>query len=167
MAPNWQDDCRRLAGPRVVVVGVGNRDRGDDGAGCAVAEGLAEGGRVVAFDCGNAPENYLSRIAEAAPNDVVFVDAADVGDRPGAVRLLHGDHLQSQSLSTHAAGLATLADFLTRECGATCWLLAIQPGELGPSRHLSPAVQAAVDEIVASPVWADVGQAGARHASGS
>ena len=104
------------AGPITVVLGVGNRDRGDDGVGSVVAAELsrrqsADGSEksvvsgkelpttdcslltphsspaTAVLDCGVAPENYLSRVAAMHPRHVVFIDAADFGAPPGSIRL--------------------------------------------------------------------------------
>jgi hydrogenase maturation protease len=150
----WERDCLRLFGPRTVVAGVGNRDRGDDGVGPVVAGALSRAGQVIAFDCGVAPENYLGRIAALDPTDVVFIDAADLGAAAGTVRLLGRDYLQVLSPSTHAAGLAHAAAFLAEACAARCYLLAVQPAGTASGAELSAEVRDAVTRILASPVWA-------------
>jgi hydrogenase 3 maturation protease len=149
----WEAECLRLLGPRPVVAGVGNRDRGDDGVGPVVAEGLRRAGLVAAFDCGTAPENYLGPIVALNPTDVIFVDAADLDSSPGTVRLFGAEQLRMQAPSTHAAGLPHGATFLAKACAAACRLLAVQPADTKGCSGLSPPVRAAADRILASPVW--------------
>ena len=105
------------------------------------------------FDCGQVPENYLGKVARLAPNDILFVDAADLGEDPGSIALLSGEDLTTQAVSTHSAGLAPAIEFLRIVLGVRCRLLAVQPGRLAPRSGLSVPVRLAVGRIVTSPAW--------------
>ena len=126
-------------GRRTMVVGVGNRLRGDDAVGSLLAERLR--GRLVArvVDAETVPENYLHVLCEAAPEVVLFVDAAAHGGRPGAWCLAPPDELASRSSSTHAMSLLLLAQALEAH-GIVCRLIGIQPGRTGLGAPLTPAV---------------------------
>jgi len=153
---SWEDSLRRAVGPRCVVLGIGNRLRGDDAAGCLVAEALMQRGFGRVLDCGETPENYLGKVAESEPSDVLFVDAVDFDAEPGTVWLFGAESFQVQSLSTHSAGLGPLVDFLRGSCGAVCRVLAVQPAGLARGADLSEPVREAVERIVASDVWGDL-----------
>jgi len=154
--PGWQQELRRNVRGALVVLGVGNRERGDDGAGPEVAERLAARGLACAFDCGTAPENYVAQVEALGAAHVVFVDAADLGAAAGTVAFMPAGELPVQSVSTHSAGLAPLVEFLEAGCGARCWLLAIQPEHVAQGRGLSGPVGAAVQQITSSPVWREL-----------
>ena len=81
----WEQQILEHLGPGAVIVGIGNRDKGDDGAGPIVAERLASRGVERALDCGGVPENYVSRIARLEPTDVILVDAVDFDKPPGSI----------------------------------------------------------------------------------
>lgn len=135
-----------LAG-RVCVLGIGNRDRCDDGVGSLIAERLA--GRISAptFDAGAVPENYLEKVARLRPDTILIVDAADFGGAPGEIRVLDTNTVAPAALSTHALSLRMAAQFLKARTGARLALLAIQPADIGPGAHLSDAVSRAVGVI--------------------
>ncbi len=135
-----------LAG-RVCVLGVGNRDRRDDGAGSLVAERLAGGTTAPTFDAGAVPENYLEKVARLRPDTILIVDAADFGGAPGEARVLDPNTVAPAGLSTHALSLGMTAQFLEARTGARLVLLAIQPTDIGPGRGLSDAVFRAVRMI--------------------
>ncbi len=180
----WEQKILRRVGRRFVVLGIGNRARGDDGVGSIVAEQLGEQSLCTAFDCAGVPENYLGRVARLHPTDIIFVDAVDFGGAAGSIELIEGVGLPVQSPSSHSAGLGPLVDFFSRSLGASCWLLAVQPAQLACrrpaclSRHtvgmeassgdgwrtlgqgLSQPVQEAVEAIVSSPVWAEMARQG-------
>lgn len=85
---------------KVVVMGVGNPLRGDDGAGPMVI-GEAESERCKAWEEGSgmesyespilinaedSPEAHLEEIRRLKPDLVVIIDAVDFGGKPGEVR---------------------------------------------------------------------------------
>ena len=152
LAP-WERAILADLRPPLVIMGLGNPDREDDGAGVVIARRLLADGLAGVFDCGQVPENYLGKVARLAPNDVLFVDAADLGEDPGSIALLSGDDLATQAVSTHSAGLAPAVEFLRMGLGVRCRLLAVQPACLGTQRGLSSPVRLAAERIVTSPVW--------------
>ena len=169
---------------RVCVVGIGNRLAGDDGAGSAVAERLADGlrsptarcaesdarvgllaGRVAGrvIDAGIAPENHLEPIVRSGADTILLFDAVDFGGEPGSVRLLDPRALAGGGLSTHALSLRLVCEYLCARSPARVVLLGIQPGQLRLGRALSDAVASAV-EAVASRLVALLGAAPAPSA---
>jgi len=139
---------------RALVIGVGNRDRGDDGAGLEVARRLHERclpGTVVCERDGRASD--LMEALRAAPA-VVVVDAA-VGGEPGTYRRLeaHRERIPAALLrtTTHSWGLAEAIE-LTRALGELPPHLVIyavfgRAFETGEP-HLSPEVESAVARVV-------------------
>ncbi|KPL79241.1 hypothetical protein ADN00_04315 [Ornatilinea apprima] len=143
-APNQPD-------PRVVILGVGNELNGDDRAGVAVAEFLQaqlNNPRFLVLNGGNAPENYVGKVIKFAPQVVLLIDAADLGEPPGAVRLVEWDETQGLSASTHSLPPSVMAKYLIAELGCQVLVLAIQAGSLELMQPLTPPVAQAVGEIV-------------------
>jgi hydrogenase 3 maturation protease len=139
----------RVRGRRVAVVGVGNRLRGDDGAGSQVGERLRAQCPAPVFDAGTVPENFLGVLIEFDPEVVVFVDAADHGGTPGSCCVAPPAALAARHASTHAPSLRLLAQILEAR-GIDCWLLGIQPASTAPGTELSPAVAAGVGAAAAA-----------------
>jgi len=135
----------------VLVVGIGNPDRGDDGAGPAVVDRLRsrlpEGVRVL--ECSGDVLDLIDQWTGFATT--LIVDATAPGGRAGRIRRLD---LVSQPLSadfsrnsTHAFGLAEtveLARTLDRLPGQLIAYL-IEGERFAIGAPLSPAVAAAVD----------------------
>jgi hydrogenase 3 maturation protease len=137
-----------LAGRKVVVVGIGNTLRGDDGAGSLVADRLRAWHPDVVFDAAQAPENYLAPIRRAAPDVVVLVDAADFGGRPGEVRTASAEDVEGSMMGTHAAPLSMFMRVLKEDTGADVMLLAVQAVTTELGGDLSDEVAGAVDGLV-------------------
>jgi hydrogenase maturation protease len=90
----------------MLVIGCGNRDRGDDGAGLMVAERLRELGVNVEVCTG---ESLALIEAWSRADDVILVDAVVTGARPGTVWLWDAQTAQvrgSLTTSTHGFGVA-------------------------------------------------------------
>ncbi|MDZ7373426.1 MAG: hydrogenase maturation protease [candidate division KSB1 bacterium] len=143
------DSLREWAGGKsVVVVGVGNELRGDDGAGVAVVRELQRKGlRAVA--AGETPELYTDVIKGLACPKVLFVDAVDLGKNPGDVALLRADELADNRWDAHRPSLSLVMRYLEQEGAGECLLLGIQPAQITFGQSMSAAVRTAVEQISA------------------
>jgi hydrogenase 3 maturation protease len=137
-----------LASGKVVVVGIGNTLRADDGAGSLVAERLRERYPDVVFDAAQAPENYLAPIRRADPDVVVLVDAADFGGSPGEVRAATADDVEGLMMGTHAAPLSMFMKVLGHETGADVRLVAVQAATTTLGADMTREVVDAVEYLV-------------------
>jgi hydrogenase maturation protease len=138
----------------VLVLGLGNPLRGDDGVGPRIIEELARRGLpegVTALDVGNAGLDLLN-VLEGWERAVI-VDAAEMGREPGCfvrftpdeVRLARSDDRHS----LHDAGLSealALADALGRTLPELV-IFGVQPAEVGWKAGLSSAVEAVIPAL--------------------
>ncbi|MEN6369446.1 MAG: hydrogenase maturation peptidase HycI [Thermotogota bacterium] len=133
---------------RVVVVGVGSTLRSDDAAGLRIAEALRTLAlpNVLVLFGDTAPENVTGEVRRARPSHVLFVDAADLGESPGSVRLLDAAEIGGMSSSTHTLPLGVIADYLTRDLGCRVLFLGLQPKSVAFGEGLSREVSSAVAE---------------------
>ena len=166
-APRESDPLRPLEGPeegrspaccaRLVrlLIGVGNPDRGDDGAGREVARRLA-GRNDCAFEVRECTGEATSLMnAWTGFDDVILVDACRGAGPPGSVHRIGPDEVDRvarlQHASTHSLGVAA-AIGLARALGTLPPLLviyAIEARHAGDGEGLSPEVDQAVHEVVA------------------
>lgn len=141
----------------VLIVGLGNPLRGDDGIGMRVAALLAQGELPPGVEVieGGTPGLGLVPVLEGRRR-VVLVDAADVGRGPGAfVRFtldearLVGDE---KHISIHDAGLrdALLLAAALGELPDEVVIVGVQPANVDWHEGLSPEVEASLPEIVAA-----------------
>ena len=130
--------------PPLTVVGVGNPMKGDDGFGPAVVAALPELEGVTCFDAGMAPENWLGPIARSKPASILVLDAADMGEPQGTLRLLAPDDLDAVATSTHGLPLGFFLGLLADRCDAPASVLAAQPASLALGAPISEPVQAAI-----------------------
>jgi hydrogenase 3 maturation protease len=138
---------QRLAGKKVLLLGVGNRLRGDDGVGSYLVKRLQKKVRIPLIDAGDVPENYIGPIEDSGANLVVVVDAADFGASPGAIALIEMTQLKDFGVSTHTANLALLFQVIPDDKRPDALLVAIQPGSTETGRGLSDAVRDSLDGL--------------------
>lgn len=147
----------------ILVIGIGNDQRGDDAAGLAVARALAAdpglAARVVEHDGEVAGLVELLGGARAA----VLADAAVSGGEPGTVQRLDataGPLPKTMfTWSTHALGLAEAVE-LARALGrlpALCWVYAVEARGFEHGDPMDPAVAHGV-EAAAHQIRADLAQ---------
>ena len=85
-----------LSGGKVLVIGVGNVFRSDDGVGVAVASRLRSHripGSVEVVEGGADPFGLMEPLARA--ERVILIDAVSMGAPPGTIRVFSGDRVES------------------------------------------------------------------------
>lgn len=128
--------------------------RSDDAAGVLVARALAgrewamDPDRFLILDAGHAPENRTGELRRFAPDVVIIIDAADIGETPGTVQLIPEQSIDGMSASTHSLPLSMLARYLKLEMNCEVMFLGIQPDSTEPGEIVSERVMQAMEEIV-------------------
>lgn len=134
------------------MIGIGNELRGDDLAGPTVVRGLQAltplSPTVLLLDAGMAPENFSGPIRRFAPDLVLLIDAAEMGEAPGTVCYVTWQETTGFSASTHTLPLYFLAQYLETELGCQVVVLGVQPENLDFGAPFSPIVQQAVNEVI-------------------
>jgi hydrogenase maturation protease len=140
--------------PSILVIGLGNPLRGDDGVGPRLVEELTRRGLppgVTALDAGTGGLDLLP-VLEGWQR-VVLVDAADVGREPGQFVRFTPEQVRlaqtTDHLSLHNAGLGeilALANALRRTLPHMV-VFGVQPAEVGWREGLSPAVETALPAL--------------------
>jgi hydrogenase 3 maturation protease len=144
----------RLRGT-VVIVGMGNTLRSDDGAGPRFIEMLSKKLHGAArfpvsvhlMNCHQTPENYIGPIAHLQPHTVVLVDCVSLGLLPGEIRIVKAGALLDQPPSTHTASPALFMNRLKQETGADVFMIAVQPATTSFGESLSMPVRHALTEL--------------------
>jgi hydrogenase 3 maturation protease len=160
-------DARLLA-----VLAMGNELRGDDAVALEVArllkqrghsssqkcEGAARNrvkgspsskveGNIVIFEAHTVPEAFVGPVCSAAPSHVLIVDAAELGDKPGAWRILEKEEIDDALVSTHHMPATAMAGEMERRCGAQVIFIGIQPKTRAVGVGLCSECEKAASEI--------------------
>ena len=141
------DRLNGLRGASVVIIGIGNELKGDDGVGPFLCHQLK--GRVAAklIDAGTVPENYIQPIIKAKPEKLLVVDAMEFGGEAGEVRIFEVGDISSVVMSTHSLSPRLFVDLIGREIEVEVLFLGIQPEQTRLGGGLSPEVESVGGEL--------------------
>jgi len=146
---------------KILIVGLGSAERGDDGVGLYIAKRLA---------CERLPENVevvlcesemdLLRLvgtlsvnkdgsADGLPCHVIFLDAVEFGGREGEIAFLGSEEIKSRfpQVSTHKISLSAIAKYIEANGKTSVWLIGIQVKNIRMASGLSPEVKEAADVL--------------------
>jgi hydrogenase maturation protease len=111
---------------KIVICGMGNINRGDDGFGPYVVACVKESKCIKTIDCNIYPENYLNKIVSTKPNLIVFLDT--IKKNASNIMLLKNEEILQHhpiSVSTHNLPFSSIYQFLRTNCDAEIFLLGI------------------------------------------
>ena len=142
-----------MTGEKIVILGIGNLLRGDDGVGVHTVRALGKMALppgIELVDGGTSPElfEYLDTAEK-----LVVIDAMDTSDRPGSIYRFRLDDLKNEPkgmASAHDIGLMSLINLsrLTGRRIPETVFIGIQPASLGWGIELSPSIEAKIPIIV-------------------
>jgi hydrogenase 3 maturation protease len=135
---------QRTQDKKVLILGIGNRLRGDDAVGSILAERLAKKLDIPIIDASDVPENYLGPIEASGADLVLVLDATDLGASPGDLSLIEMSQLKEVGISTHTANLALLFKVIPQSHRPDAVLVAIQPEQTEAGQGLSRSVDIAM-----------------------
>jgi hydrogenase 3 maturation protease len=157
LAKDKHDFCDELekwfAGAgKVVVAGIGNPIRTDDFVGVKIVQDLT--GKVPdsvqLIECETVPESFLEPMIEYNPTHVLLIDAAVMGLKPGAIRLIDPACVADvPAVTTHMLPLRIFCEYLTKMTGAKIALLLVEPENTEFGEGLTATAQAAAEKIEA------------------
>lgn len=111
-------------------------------------ECAADTDHLLILEGGQAPENLSGQLCKFAPDLVLFIDAADMGEKPSTVKWISENCIDGMSASTHSLPLSMLARYLTLELDCKVIFLGIQPQSNELGGMVSAEVRQAVKEVV-------------------
>lgn len=141
--------------PKVLIIGVGNRMRGDDAVGPLAIDKIKESRDLpkdwLLVDAGEVPENALGLVDKEKPDRVLLIDACDWDAEPGQVRFFTSDELEKlpiRMLSTHGLPLSFWVKMaLTDHPDLKIELLGVQAASLEFNSPLAPSVGIVLEGI--------------------
>lgn len=133
---------------KVVIVGIGNTMRADDGFGPALIDKIKGKLKAVCIDVGAVPENYSGKIIKENPDTILIIDALHLGKKAGEYEILKKDDIAKMGLSTHDISPNMFIDYLESQTQANIYFLGMQPKSLSLGKEMSNEVQRAIDELV-------------------
>lgn len=139
---------KTLKNRRVVLLGVGNTMRGDDGLGPELIKRLRNKTKAKLLDGGELPENYASAIIKHSPDCLVIIDAADLQQAPGHAAIIPENQITGTSFSSHKMPLTMLAAIIRQTLPEIkIIIIGVQPQSAQLAEAITPPVIAALNKL--------------------
>lgn len=137
---------------QIVILGIGNEFGGDDKLGLVAAQKLTQVlshiPGVEVLTVGTVPENFTGKLRKLSPSHIILIDAAEIGERAGTIKLIEPHKIEKQIPSTHNIPLYMLVEYLEQETGSKAIILGIQPKSLSCGTSVSGEVESSVNRLV-------------------
>jgi len=131
----------------IVIVGVGNLLRSDDGFGPRFVEKIKEHVNAVCIDAGSAPENYVGKIVKLKPDTILIVDAVYLDSQPGKYEILQKSDINKSGFTTHNLSPAMFIGFLEKEIKAKIYILGVQPENTSFGERISDKLEKTLNNL--------------------
>ena len=116
---------------KLIILGVGNELKSDDGVGPFIIKNLMaediESDRLLLIDAETVPENFTGKIRKENPSHVIIVDACLMGCKPGDIRIVDKDDFTNIGISTHSMSLSYFVKYLERDTDFKIIFVGIEP----------------------------------------
>jgi hydrogenase 3 maturation protease len=130
-----------------LLIGLGNRIRGDDGIGSILAERLKDKLGIDVIDAEMSVENYIGPVIKKIPDTVIIVDAINFNSEPGAICIYSDIEIPVNHFSTHGMSLQFLVDYLKNAGITSIILIGVQPQMTKLDSGMSTPVKEAMDKL--------------------
>ncbi len=143
-----------LPAKKMLVLGVGNPFRRDDGIGPAVISHLQSDKALEGVDLLDGGTDGLSLLEYIKEyENALIVDAVEMGMVPGEVRIFSPEEakltIRTDALSTHGFGLAEVIGLMeTLEITTNLCIIGIQAKDISFGEGLSPEISSKIEEIL-------------------
>lgn len=142
--PSIQAFLRECRNRKILIVGIGNIFRQDDGVGVYISGNINETRHITILNAEVSIENYIGKINSINPDILLMVDCMHMDMPPGGYRIVSLDDISDQTFNTHNISLSRLKDFFSMET----FVLGIQPGNISFGEDLTDAVQESARHII-------------------
>jgi hydrogenase 3 maturation protease len=142
---------------KILIIGLGNPIRGDDGLGVHITETLNSDNKLCypeILTCYNSPANYLGKIIEYKPDFIIFVDSIyHENFENGDVVIVNPNQiLEVESNSTHYQSYQTILQFVNSELRTVIdhIVVGINITQIKLEYELSNTIKESVDVVISS-----------------
>lgn len=152
LVSHWQKKLKQklIGAERIVILGIGNTQKGDDAVGpfciaslaCLLEKGWSK--NTILINGGEVPENYTGEIRKFQPTHIIIIDACSAKKKPGTIFLVDKNKINNENVSTHRMPLSMLVKFLEETIGCKVIIIGIEPKSLSWTEPLSKPVLNAV-----------------------
>jgi hydrogenase 3 maturation protease len=126
---------------------IGNRSGGDDGIGPYIADRFKneKNNEYKVIDCGTIPENFTFAVKRYNPRTVIIVDAVEMNQLPGEIKIIPKEKIGVMHISTHGIPISVLIGYLEQYI-KNIFFIGIQPKTM--SGEISKEIKKSGNKLV-------------------
>jgi hydrogenase 3 maturation protease len=144
-----QEDIKKrlsdLLSKDVLIVGIGNTLRSDDGFGPLLVSALKGKVKADCLDAGLSPENYIGKIVKLKPKTILFIDVISSDEPVATIKLIKEDEIPLYGFSTHNMSPKLMIEHIKAQIKTDIYLLGIQPKNLEFGEGMSNELKESLD----------------------
>ena len=144
---NFLTDCEKL-----MVLGVGNELKSDDGVGPFIIKKLKqeniENKNLLFIDAGTVPENFTGKIRKENPTHLIIVDACLMDSNPGDMQIVNKYEFANIGISTHSMSLSFFVRYLEKDTEIAIIFVGIEPETMEWGVKPTPEVEKSANEFI-------------------
>lgn len=144
---NFLSDCEKL-----IVLGVGNELKSDDGVGPFIISKLKEENienkNLLFIDSQTVPENFTGKIRKENPTHLIIVDACLMGLKPGDMKIVNKNEFANIGISTHSMSLSFFVKYLEKDTDFSIIFVGFEPETMEFGDKPTPKVEKATMEFI-------------------
>lgn len=137
---------------KLLILAIGSELRSDDSVAMYIADELMKQNLDKEKFCiikgATAPENFTGEIKKYKPTDMLIIDAADTGKKPGEIDIIDVSSVVGASFSTHMMPINVFLDYLFQDFDCRTLIVGIQPRTLEFGTDISTDIKKTADELV-------------------
>lgn len=144
---DFLSDCDKL-----IVLGVGNELKCDDGVGPFVIKKLKEenieNNNLMFINAETVPENFTGKLRKENPTHIIIVDACLMDGQPGDMKIVNKYDFSNIGISTHSMSLSFFVRYLEKDNDFRIIFVGIEPESMDYSENLTENVEKAAYEFI-------------------
>lgn len=130
---------------KLIVLGVGNDLKCDDGVGPFIIKRLKEEDiedeNLIFINAETVPENFTGKLRKENPTHIIIVDACLMNGNPGDMQIVDKDDFSNIGISTHSMSLSYFVKYLEKDNDFKIIFVGIEPESLDYGENLTEDVE--------------------------
>ena len=139
-----KERLKEILNGKTVILGIGNRMKGDDAVGSLFAEKIKELPNFYCINGEDVPENYTGDIILENPDTLLIVDSINIQSEAGDVFILKPEQLSNECTDAHRIPLKVLIKYIRNYTKTDVYILGIQPKFLNIANQISEEVSSSL-----------------------
>ena len=137
---------------RLIILGVGNKLKSDDGVGPFIINRLKEENieneNLSFIDGETVPENFTGKIRKENPTHLIIVDACLMNSNPGDIQIVNKKEFANIGISTHSMSLSFFVKYLEKDTDIRIIFIGIEPETMDWGEKPTPAIEKSANEFI-------------------